>query len=169
MTPAELVRLARSIVRSSPGYAWAGEDELTQAALVAMLDAYWHWDPTRGPAEPYLIPAGRCAVARHAWAFVGPVRRRPDRHRGPAVAVQVDEALRDRRPSPEELALHGELRERVAKVLAPYPFGARVLLWEYRPREVAREHGIEVQEVYRCTDRARRALRRELADYQEAP
>lgn len=139
---------------------WVDYDELHQVAALAQVEASPKFDPSWGrPLEAYLWRAAFIAVRTAVAKASAPVSSRS----------QPQRDLRGlyRAPLPEDTGapLHAALveephvvrydrarrvRERVTSLFGEQSleFALGVLTHEWNPRDVAREHGVAVTEVY---------------------
>jgi len=160
-------RVADSAVRSfAKAHRGVTDDDfadLKQQAIVAVYDLRLDtWDPTRGPFAPWAFQACRRMLARYAIRRDRPASS-SDRHLKGLRSVltlplDVLEDLPDETPLPDALLEEKELTATVRATVRRWPLGAKVLLEEGKPREVAEDEGCAPTKVYRATDQARRCV-----------
>lgn len=175
----EIERVARQVARK---YArrvwWADEDDLMQEAREACVRASRTWDSTVGVSlEAYLWRAAMLTLRKWCWRQSSPVSggmHDPRAHRmGQRTQVHEDTPAADEPHQgvvlredfvAEEIVTERDWRARVCALvqgLASSPadrLGARVLLGEGKPSEIALEHGVPVATVSAACARLRRRI-----------
>lgn len=150
---------------------WMGRDELEQTAVADMIGAHESFDPTRGVDFGALM--WRVAISA--------IRRAVLKARSPASASCHDAVeLREHRREPVEddtvveaatpesdvarEELCARIRARLTELVGAegVPFTIGVLTKEFTPREIADQHGVSVQHVYRLQQRVRLLVYRDL-------
>lgn len=175
-TAPTLSALARRVAASTCARVRGADfDDLQQVAWEAMLDASQRYDATRGDRTAYLECAARRACYLAAWRSRAQVTVRPRTGlaqevcslRESAVDAPARAALPAPDESPEEWAAGAQIRTLVAQRFAalastgPHPQAVLAAVGGTAPAQVAAEHALPVQEVYRAVERLKRAARRD--------
>lgn len=179
----EIERNARSVASAYKRKSWwASIDDLQQTAYEAQLDAVPRFNPDWGvPFSAFTRRAAVLACRKALLAASAPVSARHDpgqlkglfatsltrRVQGDDGSVFFDE-LRDEQLRPVDDLLHAaQTRARIhARLLTLFgQDGLEFALWalagEFKPSDVVREHGGNVQEVYRVARRMRDRISRD--------
>ena len=144
---------------------WLEEDDLSQEAELAKLEAARTWKATGAPLEAYQATVVAHTLCRYVWNAQWPVYA-PTRHLPAGVdlgkaSVTTACNIRYTAVQPEERMDSERATAMVREALALLSIGdlaSEVLLHERKPAVVARARGVSVQQVYRAARDAKRAL-----------
>ena len=144
---------------------WLEEDDLSQEAELAKLEAARTWKAAGAPLEAYQATVIAHTLCRYVWKSRWTVHA-PTRHLPEGIdlrSVGLSKAINMRYTAvhPEERLDSERAASMVREALALLSIGdlaSEVLLHERKPAAVARARGVSVQQVYRAARLAKRAL-----------
>jgi hypothetical protein len=136
-----------------------GREDLVQQARLAEVEAARTHQPEKGDLEPYQA----AAIRRSLWGYVLRNRAPVSGSRDAIKACQAADLDEIADMAGDDWEWRERVRATVADELRDEPLAVAVLLWGYKPAEVAAHHGCASYDVYKAVLRGKYRLRQSVA------